>query len=213
MRAASRLVGRRLGQPVSTALRGFFGSGHDAPLADDLLLAAMGSGDSEAALIFVRRFQRTVYGVAYATLGDSGLAEDVAQQAFERAWRQADVYDPRRGTVRAWLAKITHNLAVDTARVRRPTPVAPLELTDLIHKITPNPEDEAVAGEANADLAAALASLPPEQARAAVLAAAHGFTAREIAEAEGIPVGSAKSRIRLALEKLHAALPRGAEDG
>jgi RNA polymerase sigma-70 factor (ECF subfamily) len=140
------------------------------------------------------------------------LAEDVAQQAFEHAWRQAGLYDPRRGTVRAWLTGIAHNLAVDTARMRRPTPIAPPELTDLINAITHGPEQQVLLGETAAELAEALTALPPEQARAVVMAAAHGFTAREIAQTEGIPLRTAKSRIQIGLDKLHDALPRRGDD-
>jgi RNA polymerase sigma-70 factor (ECF subfamily) len=173
----------------------------------------MGAGDPDAALAFVRRFERTAFGVALTTLRDVGLAEDVAQQAFEQAWRQASLYDSRRGTVRSWLLTIVHNLAVDTARIRRPTPIPPSDLNDLITAIALSPEHNLLAGETTAELAASLRKLPPEQARAVVMAAAYGFTAREIAQAEAIPLGSAKSRIRLALAKLHAAIPPQAADG
>jgi RNA polymerase sigma-70 factor (ECF subfamily) len=84
-----------------------------------MLLAGLAAGDQQAALAFVRRFQRIVYGVALAVVGESGLAEDIAQQAFERAWRHAGLYDPRRGSVRTWLTRIVHNLAIDSATVRR----------------------------------------------------------------------------------------------
>jgi RNA polymerase sigma-70 factor (ECF subfamily) len=172
----------------------------------------MGSGDADAARDFVRRFQRTIFAVAFAVIRDAGLAEDIAQQALEHAWRYADLYDPRRGTVRAWLTRITHNLAVDTARVHRPIPVAPPDLAELLDAITRGAERDELSGETSSALAGALAALPANQARGAVLAAVHGFTAREIAEIEGIPLGTAKSRIRIALEKLHAALSQRGDD-
>lgn len=171
-----------------------------------MLLAGLGTGDPQLALAFVRRFQRTVFGVALSVVGDSGLAEDIAQQAFERAWRYASLYDPRRGSVRTWLTRIVHNLAVDAVRVRRPAPVDPQDLLPLIAAITDTPEHRALAGETSSALRSALATLPQEQARAVVMAAMHGLTAREIAEIESIPVGTAKSRIRAAMAKLHAAL-------
>jgi RNA polymerase sigma factor (sigma-70 family) len=177
------------------------------PTPDDMLLAGLGTGDSQAALAFVRRFQPVVFGVALAVVGDSGLAEDIAQQAFERAWRHAGLYDPRRGSVRTWLTRIVHNLAVDAMRVRRPTPLDPHDLLPLITAITDTPERRALAGEISTQLRTALAALPPEQARAAVMAAVHGLTAQQIADAENIPVGTAKSRIRAAITKLHTALP------
>jgi len=178
-----------------------------ARMSDDMLLAGLGAGDAQAAAAFVRRFQPMVFGVALAVVGDRGLAEDIAQQAFERAWQHAGLYDPRRGSVRTWLTRIVHNLAVDTARVRRPAPIDPEDLLPLIAAITDSPERRALASETSSQLRAALADLPPEQARAVVMAAVHGLTAREIADAENVPVGSAKSRIRAAMTKLHAALP------
>ncbi|MGH3853982.1 MAG: RNA polymerase sigma factor [Pseudonocardiaceae bacterium] len=176
-------------------------------LPDDMLLAGLGAGDPQAALAFVRRFQPVVFGVAVAVVRERGLAEDVAQQAFERAWRHAGLYDPRRGSVRTWLTRITHNLAVDAIRVNRPAPVDPSQLPQLIAALTEGPEYQALAGEATGELRRALAALPPEQARAVVLAAMHGMTAQQIAELETIPVGTAKSRIRAAMTKLHSALP------
>lgn len=178
-----------------------------ARMSDDMLLAGLGAGDAQAAAAFVRRFQPMVFGVALAVVGDRGLAEDIAQQAFERAWQHAGLYDPRRGSVRTWLTRIVHNLAVDTARVRRPAPIDPEDLLPLIAAITDSPERRALASETSSQLRAALADLPPEQARAVVMAAVHGLTAREIADAENVPVGTAKSRIRAAMTKLHDALP------
>jgi len=69
-------------------------------LPDETLLAGLGAGDAELSLAFVRRFQGLVFGVAVAVVGDTATAEDVAQQAFEQAWRHAQVFDARRGSVR-----------------------------------------------------------------------------------------------------------------
>ncbi|HKS50304.1 MAG TPA: sigma-70 family RNA polymerase sigma factor [Pseudonocardiaceae bacterium] len=178
-----------------------------ARISDDMLLAGLGTGDTQAAVAFVRRFQPMVFGVAVAVVGDHGLAEDIAQQAFERAWRHAALYDPRRGSVRTWLTRIVHNLAVDAARVHRPAPLDPQNLQPLIAAITDTPERRVLASEASQQLRVALATLPPEQARAVVMAAVQGLSAREIADAEQVPVSTAKSRIRAAMAKLHAALP------
>ena len=89
------------------------------------MLAGFSTGDAELTVAFVRRFQSKVFGVALAVVGEAGAAEDVAQQAFERAWRHGHAYDQRRGSVAAWLSTITRNLAIDTMRVRRPLPVDP----------------------------------------------------------------------------------------
>ena len=70
-------------------------------LNDEALLAGLGAGDAELAVAFVRRFQRIAFGVALAVTSDPITAEDIAQQAFEQAWRHASIYDSRRGSVRA----------------------------------------------------------------------------------------------------------------
>ncbi|GGO81370.1 RNA polymerase sigma factor [Wenjunlia tyrosinilytica] len=180
--------------------------------ADEALLAGLSTGDPEIAVAFVRRFQRTVFGVAIAVVSDPQLAEDVAQQTFERAWRHAQVYDPRRGSVKTWLTTIAHNLAIDAVRARRPTPVDPEDLTTLVDIVTETPEQRAISGEASERLRSALGTLPREQARALVMAGIYGMTARQVAELEQIPLGTAKTRIRAAMGKLRTTLePERAE--
>jgi len=182
-------------------------------LPDETLLAGFGAGDADLAGAFVRRFQRAVYGVALTVLKDAATAEDVAQQTFERAWRHAQVFDPRRGSVRAWLTTIAHNLAVDVVRARRPDPMDPGDLPALLTAMTDTPERLAVAHD-NADrLRRALRRLPEPQARAVAMAGIYGMTAPQIAEAEGIPLGTAKTRIRDGMEKLRMAyLPEDVGD-
>jgi RNA polymerase sigma factor (sigma-70 family) len=176
-------------------------------LGDDLLLAGFGVGDEVLAGEFVRRFQRLVFGIVVGVVGDTGLAEDIAAQTFERAWRFAALYEPRRGTVAAWLAAIAHNLAVDAARARGMAPIDPSDLDALLGAVTWIPERAAFAAEATGlDVRTAMASLPVAQARALVMAAFRGMTAGEIAEVEKIPLGTAKARIRAGLLRMHAAL-------
>src|SRR3954463_11423637 len=100
-------------------------------LSDESLLAGLGAGDRRAAAAFVRRFERRVYGLALTVVGDRVLAEDVAQGALTRAWRHAQAYDPRRGSVATWLLTITRNLAVDAVRLRRADPRAPADVAEL----------------------------------------------------------------------------------
>src|SRR5688500_17823167 len=88
-------------------------------LSDEALLAGLTFGDAEAGRLFIGRFQSRVFGLALSILHDPVLAEDIAQEAFLRAWRHGPTYDPRRGTVAAWLLRITRNLAIDALRLRR----------------------------------------------------------------------------------------------
>jgi RNA polymerase sigma-70 factor (ECF subfamily) len=184
-----------------------------ADLPDETLLAGLCAGDGKLTAAFVQRFQAKVYGVAMAVTADPGVAEDIAQQALERAWQHGRTYDPRRGTVAAWLAAIARNLAIDANRIRRPVL---LDAADLVARVVAgdSPEARAVAGETASELIAALRELPPEQARAVVLAGIGGLTASEVAQNEGIPLGTAKTRIRTALHRLRAALvDAGADHG
>ena len=176
-------------------------------VADDALVAGMAAGDEDAAAAFVERFQRRVYGLAYTIVGDARGAEDVAQEALLRAWRHADVFDPRRGSVTTWLLTITRNLSIDSLRVRRPVAIDPEAVTDLA-PVAPGhgPAEIALVRDDVGRLREALTGLPDEQRRAVVLAGVVGLSAREVAEREEIPLGTAKTRIRTALGRLRVAM-------
>jgi len=176
-------------------------------LDDAALLAAMGLGDEQAAAAFVHRFQRQVFGVAVALCGDGRLAEDIAQTTFERAWRHAGSYDPRRGTVRTWLMTICRRLAIDTLRLRRPSLLEPDRLAAVLPSSNePEPADVAVADDEVARVRGAIRSLPEPQRRALLLATLGGHTAVEIAAIEGVPVGTAKTRLRSGLRRVRRHL-------
>jgi RNA polymerase sigma-70 factor (ECF subfamily) len=181
----------------------------DRELGDELLFDGYAAGDEALAVAFVRRFQSAVFGVALAVTSDPRSAEDVAQRCFERAWAHAASYDARRGSVRTWLVAIAHHVAVDAVRAHRATPVDPGDMIALLRPDRRTGEQHVVDAEAGDALRAALAALPAEQARAVVLAAVHGYTAREIADQEDVPLGTAKTRIRAGVIKLNAALVPG----
>jgi RNA polymerase sigma factor (sigma-70 family) len=176
-------------------------------LSDEDLLAGMAVGEQAAAVAFVRRYQRRVFGLAYSMTNDPGVAEDVAQEAMTRVWRHAPVFDPRRGSVTSWVLTITRNLAIDALRLRRAVPTDPDDFAiAMLASNERDPEDAAGRGDARRIVRSALRVLPDEQRRAVVLAAVYGRTALEISEAEGIPLGTAKTRIRTALIRLRAAI-------
>ncbi|NUT32571.1 MAG: sigma-70 family RNA polymerase sigma factor [Hamadaea sp.] len=163
----------------------------------------MAAGDPEATAAFVRRYQARVFGLALTVVGVRAVAEEVAQEAFLRAWRYAGGYDARRGTVATWLLTITRNAAIDVARVSRERPYEPETLVGMLSLNA----DEPTEGLPDADrVRQALRQLPHEQATAVVLATFYGLTAKEIAEREGVPLGTAKTRIRLGLHRLRDQL-------
>jgi RNA polymerase sigma factor (sigma-70 family) len=182
--------------------------------SDEALLSGFATGDPEMALVFVRRFQSKVFGLALMITRDRSDADEVAQDAFLRAWRYAASFDPRRGSVASWLMGITRNAAVDRVRLTN-TARSRVELSE------PGELSEAAAGDAlvddeaarlaeRGDLLAQVArqwtSLPAEQRAALAAVTVRGLTAREYAEAAGIPLGTAKTRIRLGLRKLRQSL-------
>ncbi len=170
---------------------------------DEALLAGMAVGDTDAAVTFVRRYQQRVYGLALSMVGDPALAQDIAQEAFLRAWRHADVFDRRLGSVSTWVLAITRNLSIDALRLRRAVTRGPddelwLGLTSTARA----PDELAELADVRDRVAKALSALPAEQGRALVLAALYGYSASEVSRAEGIPLGTAKTRIRRGLLKL-----------
>ena len=174
---------------------------------DAALMAGMAVDDEAAAVAFVRRYQGRVFGLAVSITHDRALAEDIAQEAFLRAWRAASTFDPRRGSVLAWLLTITRNLGIDALRARRSLPIETADLELLVARTLEGQLPDGAAGRVET-LAAGdrLRALPPEQARAVVLAVVGGRTAAEVAAHEGIALGTAKTRIRAGLRRMRQAM-------
>jgi RNA polymerase sigma-70 factor (ECF subfamily) len=179
----------------------------DETPADHVLLLGLGRGDPEAGRAFVLRYQRRVYGLARSMIEDPTHAEEIAQEALIRAWRNAGSYDARLGSVSSWLLTITRNLAVDALRRKSAQPTDPSAALFLdLPAQCAEPVDTAIVADDTDRVSAALRLLPDEQRRALLLAAFYGLTAREISEAESIPLGTAKSRIRSSLRKVRSLL-------
>ena len=179
-------------------------------LSDEALLAGLAAGETGAAATFVRRFQARVYGLVITIVRDPGTAEDVAQETFVRAWRNAGTYDPRRGRVATWLLTIARNAAIDAMRARRPEALDPDIVAARLQPAGGAVEERAPVDE-RVLVRGALAELPEPQRRALFLAAFAGRTAREIGELEDAPVGTIKTRIRAAMLKLRDSLEAGNE--
>ena len=179
--------------------------GADDHTPDEVLLAGIALGDDDAVVAFVRRYQRRLYGLALSIVADRDAAEDVTQEAFIRILRHAAVFDVRRGSVTAWALTITRHLAIDSLRLRRAIPVAPDAFVFASLVAPQNRPEDVVADSAEAAQAwEALAHLPIEQRRCVILATVFGRSASEIALSESIPLGTAKSRLRLAMAHLRA---------
>lgn len=145
-----------------------------------------------------------ILGTLTAMLGDRAAAEDCAQDAFERAFRKWDTWQPI-APAEAWVHRIGINAAVSYRRKMRLR-----EVGEVIRRIgrpgvAPDPQQLIE----NRDLADALASLPPKQAAAIVLRHYHGYTNRAIAHALGIPERTVASRLAVAKKRLRAMLQQG----
>jgi RNA polymerase sigma-70 factor (ECF subfamily) len=139
-------------------------------------------------------------------VGDTSTAEEVAQESLLRAWQHAGAYDPTRGRVLTWLLTITRNVALDVLRMRQQVPMDPSTITGLMTRGEQDPEERGLVAHESQRLRMVLTELPEEQRRAVLLAAFYGRTAREVGDIEGIPLGTAKTRIRTGMLKLRDAL-------
>ena len=168
----------------------------------------MARGDSSAVAELYDRHGRALYSLALRMLSDAADAEDVVQDVFTQAWRQAGRYDPARAPVIGWLLVITRARALDRLRARRSRIApAPLEVV-TIDPVDPGPGQElqAIGNEEAARLRQALEALPEGQREAIELAYYRGLSQSDIAEKLQQPLGTVKTRMRTALLKLREAL-------
>jgi RNA polymerase sigma factor (sigma-70 family) len=177
-------------------------------IPDEALLEGYAVGDAHVGARFVAKFSARVYGVALAITDDRRDAEEVAQDAFVRAWRYAASFDARRGTVLGWLLGIARNAAMDRVRVRARRPEMPMpEIATEAVADTTDPEAAADQNDTLSWVAARLGEIPAPQRDALLAASIHGLSAREIADATGVPIGTIKTRIRAALRQLRERIP------
>jgi RNA polymerase sigma factor (sigma-70 family) len=168
--------------------------------ADRGVLERVAAGELDALEELYDRYKTMAYSIAYRITNDATLAEDVVQDAFMGAWRNAARYVEGRGSVKTWLLSIVHHRAIDSIRRRRPT----TELPEI--EVVPPPAFRLpdVWGEVSANLdadtvRAALGTLSDVQREAIELAYFGGLTQQEIAARTQTPLGTIKSRMRLGL--------------
>jgi RNA polymerase sigma-70 factor (ECF subfamily) len=156
------------------------------------------------------RYNRLVFSVAYAILGDRAIAEEVTLDVFVRVWQRAKTYQPERAKVSTWLVAITRHHAIDILRRKKSHPeessldwdIASLQNGFALH----NPEEDTNLALQQERVREALTQLPAEQRQALVLAYFKGYSHTQIAEALKQPLGTVKTRIRLAMQKLRQLL-------
>jgi RNA polymerase sigma-70 factor (ECF subfamily) len=181
---------------------------------DEALLAAVARGEPAALAALHARYAGAVAAVALRIVGDRAAAEEVTQEAFLRVWLRARAFDPARGRAAGWLLALARHEAIDHARRRRrqPATLPSTELTDLLLARVADPQADleraVVLAERRRAIAAALGALPAPQ-RAVIEQLYFGdLTHAEAADRLGVPLGTVKSRLALALRRLRAALSR-----
>jgi RNA polymerase sigma-70 factor (ECF subfamily) len=180
------------------------------------LLAHMGTTrnmDLSNPATFARAYDEhagAVYGAALRVLGNPAAAQDVAQDVFLRLWRRPGAFDSRRGDLGAYLRLMARSRALDLWRTAQAGGRATDRLKIASGRDEPRPEEQpapnAERDEDRRSVRAALQALPASQREAVVLAYWGGLTASEIAARSGVPIGTAKSRVRLGLQRMRAEL-------
>lgn len=175
--------------------------------SDVVLLDRMRAGDEGALAALYDRWSDRIHALAVHLLRDARDAEDIVEETFWQAWRGAARFDAARGSVGAWLLTICRSRALDRLRARRRRPEA-TSLDDAPPAVDPagDPMTSMVSKETGRIVRAALAELPAEQRQALELAYFKGLSQSEIAEQTGQPLGTIKTRVRLAMVKLREKL-------
>ena len=169
---------------------------------DAALLAKVEQGDQEAMASLFDRYSGIVYSVALRVLKDTGQAEDVMQDIFIQIWRKPSAFVSGRGSLGAWLVVVARNRAIDSLRRRRPTD----SVEDVVLASSTDLASEAERNTLIEKVRVYLHQLPPEQRKSVEMAYFEGLSHSEIAEKTGDPLGTVKTRIRLALITLRKAM-------
>jgi len=173
-----------------------------APTPEAQLVAIAARGDREAFAAIFQHFAPRVRIYLIRSGCEAGMADELVQEAMLAVWRKAGQFDPERAAAGAWIFAIARNLRIDALRRRRAPPVA----ADLIDPPSeePGPHDQLAGLQAAAQLRLALADLPPEQLEVIRAAYYADRPHSEIAALLGLPLGTVKSRLRMALQRLRA---------
>ena len=173
---------------------------HRTPWAEQVLVERLSSGDETALVDLYDRYAGFVYGLAVRTLVDQQAAEDVTQDVFVSVWEHPESIEPGRGTLRGFLGTLTHRRAVEA--VRREEARRRRERLARATGDVPDIAEAVLRSDTTGKVRTALEVLPHAQRRALELAYFHGYTYRQVADVLGIPEGTAKSRLRLALARI-----------
>jgi RNA polymerase sigma-70 factor (ECF subfamily) len=168
--------------------------------ADADLAARAREGDAEAFAGLVRRYQDSVFGVCYRLLGERRSAEDLAQEAFIRAYTHLASYQPER-PFGPWVRRVAANLCINQLNLRQPA-IEPLEEDERLGSAEAGPEEQAARREQARSIQEAIQRLPPRQRAVVELSHFHGLSYVEIATELRLPLSDVKSHLFRARKRL-----------
>ncbi|MFN0072880.1 MAG: RNA polymerase sigma factor [Chloroflexota bacterium] len=180
----------------------------DSGASDEILVGRLCAKDVNALEILYARYSRPIYALAVRLVGDAHVAEDIVQECFLKLWRQPELYAPEKGRVTPWLLGMAHHRAIDWLRRRTIERRHEAEGVDPVeHSAVGGDPESILAGALRRDeVSQALAKLPDAQRVALELAYLRGMTQTQIADFLGEPLGTIKTRTRLAMRKLRTVL-------
>lgn len=175
---------------------------------DSTLIERMMAGDETALSTLYDRYSAMLFGMLMRVLKDRGLAEEVLQDLFLQLWRNAGQFDASRGSLPTWLMVVGRNRAISRLRGARDREVLEEKEGDYANTFTSgqNIEEEAAQRDLARRVSDAMTKLPAEQRQAVELAYFEGMTQTEIATHTGCPLGTAKTRVRTAMQSLKLIL-------
>lgn len=183
---------------------------------DRELMRRIAQKDAEALEQVYDRYERAVYSFAFRIVNDAMAAEEVVQELFLRVWNNAERYDRSQGKLSTWMFTIARNIAVDMLRrksSRAVTDPAGDDALEVLADTSTNVEQEVAQNWERQRIREAMLELREEQQQVIESIYFHGLTQHEVSEKFSIPLGTVKSRVRLAIRQLHGKLAEAVKGG
>lgn len=173
--------------------------------ADTELVRRIAERDAAALESLYDRYEKAVYAFAYRFVQDAMLAEEIVQELFMRIWNQPERYDASQGKLTTWIFAVTRNIAIDQLRKRQNRTSGQTAETERFERMpdpASGPAEEYDAKWTGERIKEAVSTLNPDQRQVLDLIYYQGYTQHEVSERHGIPLGTVKSRVRLAMKQL-----------
>ncbi|QHW32003.1 RNA polymerase sigma factor [Paenibacillus rhizovicinus] len=180
------------------------------------LLTGILNRDPEALKLIYERYERSIYTFSYRIVKDAMLAEEIVQELFMRIWHAAERYDPAQGQLASWMFTVTRNIAIDALRRRQTRTSQQVTEAEKLNR-KPDPESDteslAAANIVGEQVRSAIKQLSGEQQEVMELIYFNGYTQQEVSAKCDIPLGTVKSRVRLAMKALRTQLEDIGKEG